>query len=70
MSRIWKTDGASAAADVSTLIESRRTHAQEDEIFIADSPWKAEWTEHIGKHRMDRLRKTLSALREITDPYR
>ena len=31
---------------------------------------EAEWTEHIGRHRMDRLRKTLSALREITDPYR
>jgi len=31
---------------------------------------EAEWTEHIGQHRMDRLRKTLSALREITDPYR
>jgi DNA-binding MarR family transcriptional regulator len=30
---------------------------------------EAEWAEHLGGHRMAELRKTLSALREITDPY-
>jgi hypothetical protein len=28
------------------------------------------WNEHVGKRRMDELRRTLSALREIADPYR
>jgi len=30
---------------------------------------EAEWAEHLGQQRMAQLRKTLSALREITDPY-
>jgi len=30
---------------------------------------EAEWAEHLGSHRMAELRRTLSALREITDPY-
>jgi len=31
---------------------------------------EAEWAEHLGRHRIAELRKTLSSLREITDPYR
>ena len=31
---------------------------------------EAEWTEHVGRENIDHLRQTLSALREITDPYR
>ena len=31
---------------------------------------EAEWAEHLGRHRMAELRKTLSSLREITDSYR
>ena len=31
---------------------------------------EAEWAAHLGSHRMAELRGTLSALREITDPYR
>lgn len=31
---------------------------------------EAEWTDHVGRENIDRLRQTLSALREITDPYR
>ena len=31
---------------------------------------EAEWAEHLGQDRLAELRKTLSALREITDPYR
>lgn len=30
---------------------------------------EAEWTEHLGKRRMDQLREALTMLREITDPY-
>jgi DNA-binding MarR family transcriptional regulator len=30
---------------------------------------EAEWTEHLGKRRMEQLRETLTRLREITDPY-
>lgn len=31
---------------------------------------EAEWTDHVGRENIDHLRQTLSALREITDPYR
>jgi len=31
---------------------------------------ETEWAEHLGPKRMAQLRHTLSALREITDPYR
>lgn len=30
---------------------------------------EAEWTEHLGKQRMQQLRRTLTQLREITDPW-
>ncbi len=30
---------------------------------------EAEWTRHLGKQRMDQLRRALTQLREITDPY-
>jgi DNA-binding MarR family transcriptional regulator len=30
---------------------------------------EAEWTDHVGPHRMAQLRRTLTRLREITDPY-
>jgi DNA-binding MarR family transcriptional regulator len=30
---------------------------------------EAEWTEYLGKQRMEQLRRTLTKLREITDPY-
>jgi DNA-binding MarR family transcriptional regulator len=30
---------------------------------------EAEWTDHVGPHRMVQLRRTLTRLREITDPY-
>jgi DNA-binding MarR family transcriptional regulator len=31
---------------------------------------EAEWTEHLGEHRMVELREILTDLREITDPWR
>jgi DNA-binding MarR family transcriptional regulator len=30
---------------------------------------EAEWTAHLGRQRMERLRQALAQLREITDPY-
>ena len=30
---------------------------------------EAEWTAHLGKRRMTELRNSLTALREITDPW-
>ncbi len=30
---------------------------------------EAEWTDHVGRENIDQLRQTLSALRQITDPY-
>lgn len=30
---------------------------------------EAEWTAHLGKQRMEQLRRALTQLREITDPY-
>lgn len=37
--------------------------AEEDRI-------EAEWRDHLGASRMRQLREALTALREITDPYR
>ena len=37
--------------------------AEEDRI-------ETEWRAHLGAERMDQLRQALTALREITDPYR
>ncbi len=37
--------------------------AEEDRI-------EAEWRAHLGAERMDQLRQALTALRDITDPYR
>ena len=31
---------------------------------------EAEWTAHLGEHRMTQLRRILTDLREITDPWR
>jgi DNA-binding MarR family transcriptional regulator len=31
---------------------------------------EAEWTAHLGERRMAELRRTLTRLREVTDPYR
>src|SRR2546421_13005782 len=31
---------------------------------------EAEWTAHLGTRRMNQLRDALTALREVTDPYR
>ncbi|MBB3036555.1 MarR family winged helix-turn-helix transcriptional regulator [Hoyosella altamirensis] len=30
---------------------------------------EAEWVAHLGKRHMDQLRRALSELREVTDPY-
>ena len=36
----------------------------------AEAEVEAEWSQHLGKHRTTQLRRALTQLREITDPYR
>ncbi len=36
----------------------------------AEAEVEAEWTRHLGKRDADHLRRILTKLREITDPYR
>jgi hypothetical protein len=35
----------------------------------AEAEVEAEWTRHLGKHGTAQLRRALTRLREITDPY-
>jgi DNA-binding MarR family transcriptional regulator len=37
---------------------------------IAEAEVEAEWTQHLGKQGSSQLRRALTRLREITDPYR
>jgi DNA-binding MarR family transcriptional regulator len=37
---------------------------------VAEAAVEAEWTRHLGKQGASQLRRALSRLREITDPYR
>lgn len=37
---------------------------------VAEAEVEAEWTRHLGKQGASQLRRTLTRLREITDPYR
>jgi hypothetical protein len=45
--------------------EAARPVARAEEARI-----EAEWEDHLGPERMKQLREALTALREITDPYR
>lgn len=36
---------------------------------LVEQEIEAEWTRHLGQREMDRLRRTMLRLREITDPY-
>jgi DNA-binding MarR family transcriptional regulator len=50
----------------------RMTHRAEAALPIAraeEDRIEAEWRAHLGPHLMDQLRKALTALRDITDPY-
>ena len=37
---------------------------------VAEAEVEAEWTRHLGKQSASQLRRALTRLREITDPYR
>ncbi|QOV33395.1 MarR family transcriptional regulator [Streptomyces ferrugineus] len=37
---------------------------------VAEAETEAEWTRHLGKQSTNQLRRALTRLREITDPYR
>jgi DNA-binding MarR family transcriptional regulator len=37
---------------------------------VAEAEVEAEWTQHLGKQGASQLRRALTRLREITDPYR
>jgi DNA-binding MarR family transcriptional regulator len=37
---------------------------------VAEAEVEAEWARHLGKQGMNQLRRALTSLREITDPYR
>ena len=37
---------------------------------VAEAEIEAEWTRHLGKRETEQLRRALTSLREITDPYR
>jgi DNA-binding MarR family transcriptional regulator len=50
----------------------RLTDRAQQAIPIADAAVAevtAEWQAHLGRRRMEQLRRTLTSLREITDPY-
>lgn len=36
---------------------------------VVEAEVEAEWTRHLGKQATGRLRRSLTRLREITDPY-
>jgi DNA-binding MarR family transcriptional regulator len=37
---------------------------------VAEAAVEAEWTQHLGKQSTSQLRRALTRLREVTDPYR
>jgi DNA-binding MarR family transcriptional regulator len=47
-----------------------RGRAVVDVARKAEADVEAEWTRHLGKQGAAQLRRTLTRLREITDPYR
>ena len=46
-----------------------KAHAAAEVARKLESEIDAEWTAHLGRERMQVLRDTMAALREITDPY-
>lgn len=36
---------------------------------VVEAEIEAEWTRHLGKRDTEQLRRTLTRLREVTDPY-
>ena len=59
------TDGRARLVRVTPRAEEALPIARAEEARI-----EAEWQAHLGVGRMEQLRDALTALREITDPYR
>jgi DNA-binding MarR family transcriptional regulator len=59
------TDGRARLVRVTPRAEEALPLARAEEARI-----EAEWKAHLGAERMEQLREALTALREITDPYR
>ena len=59
------SDGRARLVRLTARAEAARPVARAEEARI-----EAEWEAHLGPVRMDQLREALTALRDITDPYR
>ncbi len=59
------TDGRARLVRVTPRAEAALPIARAEEARQAP-----EWEAHLGPERMDQLRDALTALRDITDPYR
>ena len=60
-------DPADARARLIRITERGRETLPRGAAVVSEV--ESEWTEHLGKRRMEQLRGTLAKLREITDPY-
>lgn len=59
------SDGRATLVRMTARAESALPLARAEEDRI-----EAEWRAHLGTERMNQLKEALTALREITDPYR
>ena len=59
------SDGRARLVRMTPRAEAARPIARAEEARI-----EAEWEAHLGPERMGQLREALTALRDITDPYR
>ena len=59
------SDGRARLVRMTPRAEAALPIARAEEARI-----EAEWEAHLGHERMDQLRTALTALRDITDPYR
>src|SRR3954469_14450972 len=59
------SDGRARLVRMTPRAESALPIARAEEDRI-----ESEWRAHLGPERMDQLRQALTALRDITDPYR
>ena len=59
------SDGRARLVRMTSRAEAALPVARSEEARI-----EAEWRTHLGAERMDQLRQALTALRDITDPYR
>lgn len=61
-------DPADGRARLVRIAERGRRSVEASRGIVAEV--EAEWTAHLGERRMTQLRRTLTDLREVTDPWR